>query len=351
MKRNVKKRGLIILFIAAAMVLTTLLGMVTANIFTRSTEVADTETVLTAIEPESQPDSSMRAAASEESQIEEIILKPNVKEQKYAPTNNPNDTPYSNQTNIQSTQTRRKIIVLDPGHGMTSDEMSDEEKENQGWTYTDKGWGEWRHWKTGSRTEDCEGYGCSGRAPENGSCWYPIANGDRDGEGDINLRNVMYAKQYLEEMGYDVRLTRDNNSNPSMTKRLKSCYPNGDKYEEPDADAFVCIHSNAGGGRGSAYIEMSGVYDQYGISASYADDGNRLGRCINSAIVENTSLGEYSGGTIELPELILFCKSPITIAYLEIGFFDNDSDMAILDSEAEAIGRSIAEGIDAYFNG
>lgn len=319
-----KKQIPIIIFLTALIIAVIVTGIASIGKFRNSNKSGAAEIASVTLEP-----SSTEAAASEITPTIEVIELPIENEDfKSAP---------------------KKIIVLDPGHGMTSDEMSDEEKANQGWTHTDKGWGEWRHWKTGSRTEDCEGYGCSGRAPENGSCWYPIANGDRDGEGDINLRNVMYAKQYLEEMGYEVRLTRDNNSNPSMTKRLESCYPDGGT--EPDADAFVCIHSNAGGGSGSAYIEMSGVYDQYGISESYADDGNRLGQCINSAIVENTSLGEYSGGTIELPELILFCKSPITIAYLEIGFFDNAGDMAILDSEAEAIGRSIAEGIDAYFNG
>ena len=46
------------------------------------------------------------------------------------------------------------------------------------------------------------------------------------------------------------------------------------------------IRSNAGGGSGSAYITLEGPYDQKGISSSYADDGNKLGKIIN-AITEN----------------------------------------------------------------
>ena len=55
--------------------------------------------------------------------------------------------------------------------------------------------------------------------PDGGSCWYPIENGDRDIEPEINLNNTLNAKKYLEEMGYEVRLTRNSNDeNPSMTK-------------------------------------------------------------------------------------------------------------------------------------
>lgn len=246
----------------------------------------------------------------------------------------------------------KKIIVLDAGHGKDSGYMSDEEKLAEGWLYNESTgtWGEWRHWKSWTTWQDCEGWGCSGRAPSGGGCWYPMANGDRAIEPDINLSNVSYAKQYLEEMGYEVRLSRPTaDDNPSMTKRLIYCYPNNDTTQEPDADLFVCVHSNAGGGRGSAYIALDGYYDQAGISPTYAQDGNTLGQYINDKIVENTSLSAYSGGRYEaLPELVLFCKCPITIAYLEIGFFDNSSDLEILRNESEQIGRSIAEGIDRY---
>ena len=151
-------------------------------------------------------------------------------------------------------------------------------------------------------------------------------------------------------MGYEVRLTRStNDENPSITKRLQSCYPNGDITKDPDAAIFLCVHSNAGGGRGSAYISLSGEYDQKGISSSYATDGNNLGKAVNDRIIAQTSLQMYSNGTISSePQLIAFCKSPVTCGYIEIGFFDNSSDLNILRSETDKIGQSIAEGIDDY---
>lgn len=247
-----------------------------------------------------------------------------------------------------------KVIVLDPGHGAASDSMSDDEKRASGWVRNESGsWGEWRHWKSGTVWQDCGGSGCSGRAPENGGCWYPIGNGDRDTEPDINLQNCLAAKKYLEELGYTVRLTRtSNDENPSITERIKNCYPNGDTSKTPDALAYVCVHSNAGGGSGSAYIALDGTYDQAGIAAGYANDGNALGKSINDRIVSSTSLGEYSGGRIDgQGSLILFCKSPVICGYLEIGFFDNSSDLAVLKSESDAIGKAIADGINDYFAG
>ena len=243
-------------------------------------------------------------------------------------------------------------IVLDAGHGRDSGLMSDDEKSGDGWLWNeDKGqWGEWRHWKKNSVWQDCEGSGCNGRVTPNGSCWYPIANGDRDKEPDINLQNCLVAKKYLEQFGYTVRLTRtSNDENPSITQRLKYCYPNKDTSASPDAALFLCVHSNAGGGSGSAYITLEGPYDQKGISSSYADDGNKLGKIINDEIVNTTSLSRHGGGSIGgEPELIAFCKSPVTCGYLEIGFFDNTSDLAILQSESDKIGKAIADGIDKY---
>ena len=103
------------------------------------------------------------------------------------------------------------------------------------------------------------------RCNHRGECWYPIGDGDRSLEPELTLNNTLNAAKYLEELGYEVRLTRTNNSqNPSMTKRLEYCYPNNDTTVAPDADLFICIHSNAGGGRGSAYIQLSGAYDQAG---------------------------------------------------------------------------------------
>lgn len=245
-----------------------------------------------------------------------------------------------------------RIIVLDPGHGKSSGAMSASEKEASGWVQNSSGsWGEWRHYKIGSSTVDCGGSGCNGRVTPNGACWYPIGNGDRSTEPDVNLQNALAAKRYLEQMGYIVRMTRTtNDENPSITKRLSYCYPGNDTSATADAAAFICIHSNAGGGRGTAYIQLEGEYDQRGISSTYVTDSNRLGKLCNDKIVENTSLSDAGVISFE-PELIAFCKSPVACGYLEIGFFDSTSDLGILQSESDSIGKSIAEGVDAYCKG
>ncbi|MGN0162606.1 MAG: hypothetical protein ACI4EA_03350, partial [Candidatus Ornithomonoglobus sp.] len=99
------------------------------------------------------------------------------------------------------------VIVLDPGHGKSSGLMSAEEKIAEGYTQYNGSWGEWRHWKNGTADQECEGSGCHADK----ACWYPIGNGDRNTEPDVNLHNAQAAKKYLEQMGYTVRMTRDTN--------------------------------------------------------------------------------------------------------------------------------------------
>ena len=246
-----------------------------------------------------------------------------------------------------------KVIVIDPGHGKSSSLMTSEEKAASGWVQNSAGaWGEWRHYKKGSSTVNCEGSGCNGRVTPNGACWYPIGNGDRNTEPDINLKNALAAKKHLEELGYTVRLTRStNDENPSITKRLSYCHPDNDTTKQPDALAFVCLHSNASGGsgRGSAYISAQDPYDQAWINADYSEKSNTLGKMCNDNIVNMTSLSEHGNGVIAWePELIAFCKSPVPCGYLEIGFFDNGSDLSILNSEYNNIGLAIAKGVDEF---
>ena len=247
----------------------------------------------------------------------------------------------------------QKIIVIDPGHGKPSSLMSDDEKSASGWVQNSSGaWGEWRHYRKGSSTVDCEGSGCNGRVTPDGACWYPIGNSDRNTEPDLNLQNALAAKKHLEAMGYTVRLTRTSNyENPSITKRLSYCHPDNDTSKTPDAEVFVCIHANASGGsgRGTAYITAEDPYDQAWIEAGYASLSNELGKLCNDYIADMTSLSLHGNGTIAWePELVVFCKSPVPCGYLEVGFFDNSADLNILKTETDKIGEAIAKGVDEF---
>ena len=99
-------------------------------------------------------------------------------------------------------------------------------------------------------------------------------------------------------------------------------------------------------------MALTGLYDQAGVFApeEYVTESNLLGSLINNRITTETSMPLFAGGRYDgLPEAIFFCKSPIPIGYLEIGFFDNSTDLEILNTESEAIGRAIAEGVNDYF--
>ena len=259
-------------------------------------------------------------------------------------------TPETLKTDDNANQ--KRIIVLDAGHGKSSSAMTDSEKEAEGYVYSEvtESWGEWRHYKNHTFGEDCYASGCTFTAPPNGSCWYSIGNGDRDKEPEINLENVLAAKDYLEEMGYVVRLTRSsNNENPSMNKRVSYCFPNNNIMQSPDASLYVCVHSNAGGGSGTSYIALEDEYMQDYIPDDYVTLSNRAGKIINAKVAMETGLRENSPIGNE-GYLILFNKCPVPIAYLEIGFYDNASDLSIINSSHDAIGQAIALGIDEYFN-
>lgn len=247
----------------------------------------------------------------------------------------------------------KKIIVLDAGHGKSSGTMTTAEKEAEGYMYSEvtDSWGEWRHYKNGTFGEDCYGSQCTLTVPQGGSCWYPMENADRDTEPEVNLANALAAKRYLEEMGYEVRMTRNtNDENPSMNRRVSYCFPNNDIMQNPDASLYICLHSNAGGGSGTSYIHLEGNYLQTNIPPDYREASNAAGEIINARVAAATGLKKNPPITGE-GYLILFNKCPVPIAYLEIGFYDNANDLAILNSSSDAIGKAVAEGVEQYLSG
>lgn len=256
-----------------------------------------------------------------------------------APPVSVSDSGSDNNTSVAS---NGRIIVIDPGHGKSSDNMSSSEKTASGYEQRNGVWGEWTRFKAGTWGEENKSGG-----------FYSMGDGDRDTEPDLNLQNALAAKKYLEEMGYSVRMTRTtNNENPSFTQRAKKAFANGDTTKAPDAVCIVCLHSNAGGGKGSAYISAGGSYNQKYIPSGYASKSNDIGKKINDRIVAQTSLSRYGSGEMDfMPNLILFHKSPVPVAYMEIGFFDNSNDLNILKTQSDKIGRAIAEGVNDYLGG
>lgn len=240
----------------------------------------------------------------------------------------------------------RGVVVIDAGHGKPSSRMSAQEKAEAGYVYNERArtWGDWRHYKNGEFGVDCEGSGCTHR----GDCFYPMTHGDRDTEPELNLNNAFAAKKYLEEMGYEVRMTRQSNDeNPSMNARVSHCFKDGDMLNEPDAKLYVCLHTNAGGGRGTSYIRLEGNYAQRFADNDYVQKSNRAGEIINGKIAALTGLrgnAPISGRE----ELVLFNKCPVPIAYIEAGFYDDKVDLEIIKASHDDIGKAVAEGVDEF---
>ena len=92
------------------------------------------------------------------------------------------------------------------------------------------------------------------------------------------------------------------------------------------------------------------TYQKY-IPSDYINKSNQLGKTINDEIVSQTTLPAYNSGVINNEAyLILFHKSPVIVAYMEIGFYDNASDLNYLQNNYDKIGKAIADGVEKGLN-
>lgn len=135
------------------------------------------------------------------------------------------------------------------------------------------------------------------------------------------------AQKYLKLNGFNVKIG-DNAKEGSYTKRVSESNAWG-------ADVHVCIHTNAGGGKGTEVLCYSGSKNNKYVKAVY----NRVAKLTPTSdrgIVVNDSLYEIKHTTA-------------TCVYVECEFHDNKTTENWIDSHVDDLGKAIAHGIcDAY---
>ena len=236
-----------------------------------------------------------------------------------------------------------KKVFIDPGHGPGT--FNDAQMTAAGYSKNSSGaWGEWRHYdSTGKVGTNCNNCG----KDANHACWYPFANAVRPEHLEpvltMNIANELVP--ILQSRGYEVAVSRNSSEHPSIGKRAKDAYDFG-------AHIQVCIHTNAGGGSGIAYCSPAG--GGYGSNSYKTSDWQSKSIDLNKKILDKvkakTTLGLYNGGIINnYGYLILYEKASCPTAYLELGFHDNESDLAKIKAETKQIAEGIADGIDEYF--
>lgn len=157
-------------------------------------------------------------------------------------------------------------------------------------------------------------------------------------EQDVTYAIASRAKPLLEQNGFTVVMTRNNLTDNVSTESVSaSLHKRADIANDANADLFLSIHCNAGGGSGTEtyYFEDSSI-------------GKTLATVIQRNVVREVGLqnrGVKSAGFAVLR------YTGMVAALLETAFIDTEADAAQLGSISgqEAYARGIAKGICEYF--
>lgn len=170
-------------------------------------------------------------------------------------------------------------------------------------------------------------------------------------EKDINLQISLKLRDYLEEKGYKVYMTRDEDEglyqkgNTVREKKREDLNRRVEMKKETECDIFVSIHQN-----------MFPQSKCYGAQVWYASNDNsyNLATIVQDSIKESV---KDNNKRVAKPAaeayLILRDKYEGASILVECGFLSNPDEEARLksDEHQNLIVEGISNGIDKYFDG
>ncbi|MCD7764288.1 MAG: N-acetylmuramoyl-L-alanine amidase [Lachnospiraceae bacterium] len=162
-------------------------------------------------------------------------------------------------------------------------------------------------------------------------------------EYELNLEISLLLRTELEERGYEVILTReDNDTAISNAERATLAYEEG-------GDIYVRIHAN-----GSENSSANGALGMVPSPSNpyvgdLSEESYRLAECILESYC--STAGFESLGVQYYDNMTGINWSKIPVMILEMGFMTNESDdLRMADPDVqELMVQGIADGIDAYF--
>ena len=162
-------------------------------------------------------------------------------------------------------------------------------------------------------------------------------------EYELNLRIGLALREELQERGYEVVMTREDNDT-AISNQERAIFSN-----ESGADISVRIHAN-----GSADNSVSGALTMAPSASNpyvgeLSAESNRLAQCILDAYCAST--GMNSQGVLASDDMTGINFSTIPVTIVEMGYMSNEHDDLYMTSEAnqDAMVKGIADGIDAFF--
>lgn len=152
-------------------------------------------------------------------------------------------------------------------------------------------------------------------------------------EKDITLPITLRAAQLLREKGYNVVLTRSDDSYVDLYDRCATANRAG-------ADLFVSIHCNANTAR---YIQGTFTYYYPGY-----EPGRQAAQCLQSAVAG--AAGSVDRGLLT-NDYVVIREPRMPSCLVETGFLSNHDELTRLITPAyqEKLARGIANGAEDYF--
>lgn len=162
--------------------------------------------------------------------------------------------------------------------------------------------------------------------------------GSKEGieEKTINLELAMSLRDKLEEYGFTVFLTREDDVEVSLTDRVKFA-------ESMQGDMLISIHQNV-----CDYSNVSGIEVWYNETGE--TESERLARLMQQYLVANT--GAVNRGINSTDTLYVIRESDMPSCLVETGFLTNEQERELLSDETyrDKIVQGLADAIWYYFN-
>jgi N-acetylmuramoyl-L-alanine amidase len=158
-------------------------------------------------------------------------------------------------------------------------------------------------------------------------------------EKKLTLLTARLVKQYLDQLGYHVVMTRNTDNFISLPKRVELA-------NQAQANIFVSVHFNSSRSPEAQGIEVffcDSKEDRTRTTAS-----RKLADSVLSRIIRRTSA--HSRG-VKKGNFFVIRETSMPAVLVEGGFISNPEERALLKSRdyQEKIARGIADGVDQYF--
>ena len=158
-------------------------------------------------------------------------------------------------------------------------------------------------------------------------------------EKKLSLQTARLVKQYLDQLGYHVVMTRSTDAFVPLPRRVEIA-------NQADCNIFVSIHFNS-----SQSPEVDGVeifFHDSKAEKARATSSKKLADSILSRVIRRTSA--HSRG-VKKGNFYVIRETQMPAVLVEGGFITNSDERLLLKSREyqEKIARGIADGIDTYF--